>query len=343
MILHRSFRALIVLALFSGVVSAAGPASAPSALYERIASEYLDGKCDELEADLAKNVKEIAALPAGEKAEVNSIRLAMMECRPFWWKTIKKGQKVAFEPLVWGRTLKATYDPAAKGVSLNNNGTSVSITIGWTASEMDDPAQAEHGFTKGELCSLGVWMGLGMAESWTEMPLAAWANLDDAGKLKLQRYLDFRSNVAGVYYGIPRARRWGLWLWSAGYTEHYSKMPTVMGRKAVGAMFAAEVVGHPERYPSIQLPKDLPADGAEEKLVLALKDWIEKNGWTAPEDRAIRDALKAFAAANTATVYQTGKVTLANGLPVSLDPAADAAMKPKRDAWVKAAFDKINK
>jgi len=49
-----------------------------------------------------------------------------------------------------------------------------------------------------------------------------------------------------------------------------------MSRKALAAMFVAEEVGHREKYPSIDLPVDFPADKAEETLALHLKDWWRK-------------------------------------------------------------------
>lgn len=69
------------------------------------------------------------------------------------------------------------------------------------------------------------------------------------------------------------------------------------------------------------MPKTRAADGAEEKLAEHFRGRPEKQGWSVAEDRALREAIKAFAAANDASVYQTGKVTLANRLAISLEPA----------------------
>jgi hypothetical protein len=54
-------------------------------------------------------------------------------------------------------------------------------------------------------------------------------------------------------------------------------------------------------------------------------------------------AIKKFAAANDANVYQTEKVTLPNKLVISVDPTADPPLRAKRDAWLKVRFDEAVK
>ncbi len=313
-------------------------ATSETEVHQRIVKEYMEGKFDEVEAELAAiKGKELAALPAGEKADIAYLQRTMAECRPAWWVQIKAGKKMAFQPTVW-RPINATYDPAGKtSVAIAYNGSQMLLTLTWDVADMDNPKEAEHGFSKGELNNLSVWGILGMAEAWMVVPMTLQANLDEKGKAMLMRFIDFRANATGVYYGSPRARRWGLWLYCAAYLEKYAKMQTVNSRKAMAAMFVAEVVGHHAKYPSIPWPQELPAEGAEEKMALHLKDWMEKNGWTLAEDKALRDAMKTFALANDKVM---GKASLPNGTAVAFDPEQDAENRVKRDAWVKAAFDK---
>ncbi len=321
-------------AFLAGSAPGAGPATSPaSGFHEQIVSEYLDGQWEKLEADLAAT-KNPLGLSAAERAEVETIRRAMGECRPEWWKVVKAGKKVNFRPMVWGHAFAATFEPQGKGgVQVDFVGSQAHVTVAWDAADMDNPDQAEHGFSKGELSDLGVWLNLGAAQSWLDLPVGSLLNMKDDARLVLSRYLEFRSNVAGAYYGNPRTRRWGLWLDLASWEKKYEQM---RGRRAVGAMFLAEVVGHAGRYRSIHLPDSLPDQGAEEKLAGELKPWIEKHGLTLSEDQALRDALRVFAAANTGKVRQTGTVTLANKLTVALDPEADKKQVDQRDAWLKA-------
>ncbi len=311
----------------------------PAEVYSRICQEYLDGKWDALDADL-RAAKNSAGLSAAQQADVAYIRQAVAECRPPWWTQAKAGKKVAIRPVVWGQPLNLTYDPAGQGgVQAHFAGNTMSLTASWPAAEMDNPDQAEHGFTKGELNNLGVWSTLGMAKVWSQTPPQSLAGLSEAGKLRLLRGQDFRGAVTGLYYGTPRARRWGEFLYLLSWLEKYAKMPTVYSRKAAGAMFLAEVLANPEKYPSLPLPKTLAGENAEEKLAECYRNRIEKSGWSVAEDRSLREALKKFAAANDLSVYKTQAVTLPNKLVVALDPDADTALRTKRDAWLKARFD----
>jgi hypothetical protein len=208
---------------------------------------------------------------------------------------------------------------------------------------MDDPAQAEHGFSKGDLNGMEVWSLLGMARVWLQTPGRTVAGLNEKEQLRMQRRLDFRGNVTALYYGAPKSRRWVLFLSLLTWLDKYADLPTVNSRKAGGSMFLAEVLGNPARYPSLPLPKTLDADGAEQKLAEHYRNLIEHQGWTIAEDKALREAIKKFAAVNDASVFQTEKVTLPNKLVISMDPTTDAPLRAKRDTWLKARFDEAVK
>jgi hypothetical protein len=266
------------------------------------------------------------------------------ECREPWWKQTKAGRQTPIRVSLFGRPLSVAYDPAGKGgVEMKTVGGAIVLAVSWPAADMDNPAHAEHGFSKGDLNSLSVWATLGMAQVWSQMSPQALATLTERDKLRLIRYQDFRGNLAGLYYGMPRARRWGEFLYLLMWLDKYKEMPIRNSRKACAAMFLAEFLANPAKYPSLTLPDALPADGAEEKLAQHVRARIEKHGWTVAEDKALREALQAFAKSNDAAVYQTETVTLPNKLKVALDPEADAAFRPKRDAWLKAQFDKQKK
>ena len=154
------------------------------------------------------------------------------------------------------------------------------------------------------------------------------------------RYQDFRGNVTALYYGTPKSRRWGEFLYLLAWNKKYAQMQNVNARKAAGAMFLAEVLSEPSKYPSLPLPKSAPAENTEEKLAEHYRNWIEKHSWTVAEDLAMRKAIHAFALANDEGVLRSQQVALPNRLKVSLDPAADAAFRADRDSWLKARVEK---
>ena len=311
----------------------------------RIVAAYLDGKWDELDLALLTAADRIAALPAAQQDDVACIRAAREECHPPWWNLCKAGNKVAFRPNVWGKTLNVTYVPdGQRGVQAQYHNADASFTVTWPAADMDNLAIFDHSFTKADANATEVWTSLGTARVWSQTSGRMLAGMGEKEKLKMSRRQDFRSNLTALYYGSPKSRRWSLLVDLLTWSEkEYADLPIAGSRKAIGAMFLAEVLTDPAKYPSLPLPETLEADGAEEKLARHYRHVIDRQGWTLAEDRSLRAALKKLGAANDANVYQTEKVTLANKLAVSVDPAADAPLREKRDAWLKERFDAAGK
>jgi hypothetical protein len=322
---------------------ASGPASAPAtgSLHDQLITQYMDGKWEDLEKELVASLKEISAMPAAPRADVEYIRHALAEGRPAWWKQCKAGQRIHFKPLVWRETLNATYDPTGTdNQTLNFNNGALSVVVGWQAKEMDNPTPGEWGFTHSEGNELWIWNVLGNSQAWSGMSPHFLVKLPEAAQMQFKRFVNFRGNATALYYVMPRARRMGICSGIVGYTGEFAKTPEVMCRKAIAAMYVAEVLSHPAAYPSIVLPPPPPADGAEAKLVLAMQEGLKHNNLTFAEDRTFREAAKGFALANAseAKFRQTGKIVLPNNLTLALDPAADKPLAVQRDAWITAHY-----
>jgi hypothetical protein len=322
-----------------------GPATAPAPgnLHDQLIAQYMEGKWEDVEKELIVSLKEISAMPPAPRTDVEYIRHAIAEGKPPWWKLCKAGKRVQFKPLVWRAILAATYDPTgADSQQLNYVNGAMSVVLGWKAAEMDNPAMGELEFTRGENNEIAVWNVLGNSLAWSAMSPHFLVKLSAEDQLQFKRFVQFRGNVTAAYYCSPRARRLAVWSGFFGFSGEYAKSPDVMTKKAVGIFYISEVLGHPETYPSVKRPEDPPADGAEAKIVTELQDWIRRNNLTFAEDKALREAIKAFASANAseAKFRQAGKIVLPNGLTMALDPAVDKPLAAQRDAWIKARFAK---
>ncbi len=350
--------ALVILAIFSACsfvaleppgLHAATPAattqSTPAAdLHKKFTDLFMEGQWDDLERDLAA-AKEIPGLSPAQKSDLTYIRKSLADARQPWRKQAKLGKTFNFKPVVWGRPLIASFDPTAKAsVQMNFTNAQAFATLMWPSADMDSTAPAEHGFTKGELCDLGLWSSLSMADAWSNIPLQTMAALNEPGRTQMQRYLDFRSCVGGLFHALPRARLLGLGQHSASFMNGQATNPTINARRAIGAMLIVEVLTHPDKYPTLQ-PSAEKDDWNEEAVALHFKDLIEKSRaqWSFAEDKSIREAILKFATPNEALVLKTGKVTLPNNLPVALDPEQDKPLQEKRTAWIKTQMEKNSK
>lgn len=313
----------------------AADSSTQPGVYDKIVSQYMAGKWDDLEAQIKATAKNPGTFSISEKADINYISQALADCHPAWWKPCVAGKRTSIRVSIFNVPVSAVFDPQQKqGVNAQFDGDDRTFLLGWAMGELGSSENAEHGFTKGELAAGGIWSSLGMASGYAQAPLSSLLDNGETQKIKLQRVLSFRGDLAAAYYGSPRTRRWWFFLALQYYRPQYQKTPIVMSRKALGAMLVAELAGHPGDYPSIQLPAIGDADHAEDKLVSAVHDRIERHAWTLAEDKLIRGATRTFALANASALHTGGPVKLANGLLISFEPNDDVALQLKRDQWL---------
>ena len=334
--MSKCIHSLIVIACL-----AASPTFAQAdGAYPKLVDAYMKSDIEALEKLLASD---LGALTDEQKKDVAYIRSALAECRPSWWKIAKAGQKAPINVQVWGRPLDVTYDPASKdGLTFSFTPSAKKFVVTWPAGEMDSADKGEYGFLKGDQVAVTLWGRLGMASAINNVDLKAVAQGGQPANLRFNRYIDFRGNLAALYYTTPAARRYALHIYLASFMDKYGKGPLVNTRRAVGAFLLSELLAQPSAYPSLKLPKALKTDQSEQELATHFKHAINRGStWTIAEDRAFREALKAFAAANDRTVFETQQLTLPNKLTLSLDDKEDAPLRTKRNQWVKAQFDKL--
>ncbi len=325
--------AICILLAVSLLAPTAGAADTP--LYPQLVDQYLTADWDALESNLTQHAQEIAALSPDQAADIAYVKQTLAECHPAWWAQTKAGKKVIIHPTLWARPLNVIYDP-----SINNNlqlqsvNGNLVLSANWPAADMENPAPAEHGFSKGDLASLGDWAILGDAEVWIQYTPDRISNLAGASRTLFQRYQDFRGTVTGIYYGTPRARAWGCFLSLDAFGDHYANAPAFIARKPVGAMLVAEIVQNPRRYPTLRPTTRIPDEKVEQRVAASLMNQFARR-ITLAEDKALREAIKALAVANNTSFTGGARVVLPNKLAIMVDPAQDAAWAKKREAWLR--------
>ena len=329
--------ALVLVAVTATRAAVPATASQPavgSQLYADIVQKYLATDWEPLIADFPKRTRDIAAMTKDQQADITYIRQAIAEGRPSWWNTVKQNKKTQITTRLWQRSFTATWDPALKGVQLTSTNGQITMAVNWPAADMDSPAPAEHGFTKGDLTCAEIWYTLETAQNFPAMSPLMTGQRTPEQKTRLDRYMAFRGTLAAAYYGTPRARRWAAFLSMDAYLEAHLNNEGFIPRRPVAAMLVAEIVSHPARYASLRIPKNVDASNAEAAMAVDFMRQFERTSLTFSEDKALRDALKEFAAASTVAVHTSGKATLPNKLTISLNPADDGPTSAQRNAWL---------
>jgi hypothetical protein len=332
---------------------------AATALYDAIVDKYIAAQWDTIGESLGKT-RDIATMTKDQQADVTYIRQAVNEGRPAWWNQVKQGKKTQLVARLWQRALTVNWDPSLDPgtVKMQQGGGQTTFSACWTAADMDSTAQAEHGFTKGDLAYVNIWSSLELMEMYGSLSMARAANLDQGQKVKLNRFMSFRGTVTAAYFGTPRARRWAGFLSLDAYFGDHGTAEGFIPRKPYGAMLVQEIVSHPAKYPSLHVPaiNELgrgrggrfsanatpvtEADNIEGLLATNFMSQFERRVLSFAEDKALREATRELALANGTGIFDSGKVMLPNKLPLALNPDEDADLASKRNKWLLEELEK---
>jgi len=335
--------ALTVAAVVAWDVRSAAAGETPTqrarARCERIARAFLASRWDALRRELPVPEDERELLTPSQRKDLEYVRETLAQCRPAWWKAAKGTKRAKFRVQLWGRKLPVTYVPSEKpGLQMHTIAGVPEITVSWNPSPLDSTEPASRsarggGFTLGDKAELGVWGTLANGYLYATLGLRKIRTLHEQDKAGFARYGVFRENAGTLYHGSPRARHAALTIYLGAFLPKYGADPYGGCRRAIGSMFVAEVLADPSRYPSLPLPRGAPSGGAEQAAAIHYRSHMAADGSVA-EDRALREAILAFATKNDQTVLDSGKVVLPNALVTMLDPEKDGPLRPQRDAWV---------
>ena len=217
----------------------------------------------------------------------------------------------------------------------------MTATFSWKPDDMDSTAPHKWGFLMCDETGIIIWDAVGILSAWTSVTPQTLAMYSSGpAKDRFNLYSNFRANLTVLYCTTPVSRRYAMFMHMSAYIDKYYNEPFASARRAVAAMLLQKILGAPKAFPSMPLPGSLASDNAEKSLAVYMKTKMGRTlPWTIAEEKAVREAIKAFAGTNDLNVLRSGKVDLPNGLAFTLT-AEDAAERAKRDAWIKTEYDK---
>jgi hypothetical protein len=287
---------------------------------------------------------EIAALPAGNVTDLTYIRRVLAECRPAWWEQVKAGKLTQIKQTVWEQPLVANVTPQTEGATLNG-ASMISDTLTGRFSlairRMDsrDPLSGSDvgvaiptgRFVQGDAMSYHTWAMLGGVSALNKVGGTEKVNaLKTADKTQFNRFLPFWEIVTGAYYGTPEARRLACVMGIASFETANDRRQDVASRRPFGAMVLLELRVH--RYPSVRgvgiagRLEDM--DNGEALNANLSVGPFSLLHLTLAEDRTLRDAIKAFAQANSD--WKNDVITLPLDVKIAFDKAKDAEFARQR-------------
>jgi hypothetical protein len=317
-----------------------------SPLYDDFVDRYLAGDWATLAADLAAREKEIAKLPAGNRADLTYIKQTIHECRPAWWEQVKLGKPVQFQQAVWGHPVGIAFTQAARpGMGKTGLLNGVILTqVSWTGDDFDSKNamslnylgiddRAPSKFVDSDGAGYVAWTIIGAASVLQQ-------NADRLGKMnqdelaQFEAFGEFRGNLTAAYYGTPPVRRLALIQSTSAMHVDAPRAPELFAHRALAASLLIELRLHPEHFKSLNLTDDdfdwIPTgDNVEFNAAFrCIMSKLLEGRFTLSEDRLVRDIVKTLAEANQDS--KSSHISLPNKLSMEFDPDKDAAERLER-------------
>ena len=317
------------------------------AAYDQLLEAYLKNDFPAIDTQLKSVTAQLFKLNADQKANVEYIRKASADERPKWWDKTKSSASISFQSAIWGKPLMTNYVPAddlgmQQPVEVRD-GKLVTI-VAWRPTNVDNPRAADGalaktlGVTKGDLGEVVVWHELGHLFITSQISADAAYELYTKYEVLYGHLQEFFADMTAVYHCTPHARRVALVLRLDSLDPPYGKYreiePHTRAGNAIGAMFLAEVLTDPSKWPNVHLPPKVPESEVELKTIVYMYEHFTST-WTFGEDKAMREwAIKTVKTQGDLIFRSKGMIPLPEKNTFSLMEAQDRDFQKKRDAWV---------
>ncbi len=322
-------------------ISFDGPRAA-SPLYDDFVKRYLAGDWEKLAPDLEAAKKEIAALPAGNAADLTYISRVLAECRPVWWDQVKSGKVKAFHQLVWKQPAAINYQDGtiAKTVSFATVNGQYTANLAWPMANMDSGSplsliqaglniNGDFGFSQGDGSNMAVWQVVGNAGAMAAVGPDRINAMSAAEKVQMTRYALFWQNTTAGYYCTPPARRLICAMSLASFEPAMNGNANWIGRRPLGAALLVEVTIDRNDYKGFEVQtiiglSKLGGDMSTMESFVAhpvVTEFLNKK-MTLEQDRHLREMIKNLALSNTK--WSQSKLSLPGEQSYDLDPAQDS-------------------
>jgi hypothetical protein len=350
-----------ILALVMGLVGAAAApaATAPDEAKDKAREAYDEYVRAFLNSDWAQLKKanrtvgrHWSALTAKQRADVGYVRKAAPACRPAWWAACKSTRKTRFRARIWDRAITVNFEPAQQpdlNATVHRDLRQISLTVRWNPSLIDSTTPERgslaerHSLTGAEVGEVIVWRQLGQSYILVSVPVKTLLALYNRDQLLYRHLQEFYANLTSLYHCSPKARRTAMLIHTRALRGQENAEAYVRSCRAMAALFLAEALQEPKKWPSVKLPWDVPARDVERSTAAYVYANLEPS-WTLDEDRALREALRKLLKVNGAQVLRArGRIQLPNKTTFMLMEPDDRTHQAKRDAWVKKQLEKALK
>ena len=313
--------------------------------YKKLVNLYLQGNRVPLAEELKNSSKFAYRLPLDLRKNIDWIRQVAPEQRPAWWVNTKSPSKTRFPAQIFGKAIDVNYIPddmfgVQMPVDYDQHTKRLVYIVSWRPTQVDNPRAADGwmakrmSLSKGDIGEVVVWHELGHYFLSSCLSTRDTLELYRNHQILYSTLQEFFADISALYHSSPKARLCAMLLRTTGLAEEYNELePHTRGSNAVGALFLAEVLSNPAKWPSVHLPAKVPDADTELETIIYVYENIDPN-WTLEEDRQLREFASNVVRIGDRIFSSKGMIPLASKLPFSLMEAQDRENQVKRNTWV---------
>ncbi len=332
----------------------AGPEAKAKEIYKKVVDAYMDADWTTMQKEAIKSGRYIRYLTPRQRRNLIYVRASAKAHRPGWWKHTKSSSNSSFKAEIWGRSFMANYMPSeavgfAAPVDVHKG--KVRVIVSWQPSVVDNPKPLDgklakkHGLSKGDIGEAIIWHELGHNYLTNFLPARHVIILYQKYSMLYMHLQEFYADLTALYHACPPARLAMLFMRIDAMEPRWYREsePHVRASHAAGAYIIAEFLIHPDKWPNIHFPPEVPKQNVELNTILYVYKNIDPK-WSLEEDRAFRDVIKTFIRTKGDKVFRNkGIIPLPSGLEFGLMATDDRDRLPKREKWITQRLKEIIK
>jgi hypothetical protein len=324
---------------------------APPQSYTKAVETFMEGaEARELYSLVREAFRDARDLNREQREHLVEIRRRADDVRPDWWENAKSPSNISFRASMWGKSFTANYYPSEMmGVQapIGMRGNRLIIIVSWRPSYVDNPRPLggwlaeKHGLTRGDLGEVIVWHELG--HNYISMHLSARDNLTlyRNHRLLYSHVQEFYADLTALRHASAGAARTALMFRLRELTHYEGRAPHTRAAHALGALMLTEWLEHPDDWPMVHFPPEVPEQQVELNAIRYIYQHFEPE-WSVGEYFRLHDFLDHWVRRHGDRVLRgRGHVRLPNGLEMHLIEPRDREAQAERDAWVAAKLRSI--
>ncbi len=324
--------------------------------FTKLHDAFMNAEWDDMATLVRRARAKIGMLTPKQRKELMYISREWSKIKPKWWKHTSSSRPVAFPAEIWAKRFKADYLPseylgAQIPVTIDPYTNRVRVIVTWHPDKLDSEAPLRgkvarrHGIEIRHMAECIVWHELGHNYITNSIPTEQVLDLYVNHRALYGNCQEFYADMTALRHGSPKAALMQLLIRIEGLIDYNTMIPHTRAAHGVGAILLVEWMNHPDKWPMIHFPPEVPKKDVELNTLLYIYYNLDPD-WDVTQYNQLRTYVDNWirkGGRGDAVLKQRGRIKLDNRLEMYLEKSKDRQWQEKRDAWVAKRLEQLIK